>query len=138
MGLILDSSILIADERGRFDMPAFLQDHGTAQPATAAITASELRHGVERAVDPARRAARQQHVERVLASVLILPFDLPQARRHAHIWADLASRGLIIGPHDLQIAATALAADWDLATTNILEFQRVPNLPVVDARPFIR
>ena len=59
MGLILDTSILIADERGKFDMPGFLRQFPSPQPSIAAITASELLHGVERAQDAARRARRQ-------------------------------------------------------------------------------
>ncbi|MCI0744553.1 MAG: hypothetical protein L0Y58_04020 [Verrucomicrobia subdivision 3 bacterium] len=74
----------------------------------------------------------------MLASVLILPFDLAEARSHARIWADLESRGLMIGPHDLQIAATALAATHDLATLNVQEFQRIPSLKVADATSFRR
>ena len=60
MGLILDTSILIADERGKFDMPAFLRQFPTQQPLISAITASELLHGVERAQDASRRTRRQQ------------------------------------------------------------------------------
>jgi len=40
MGLILDTSLLIADERGRFDMPGFLRKAAASQPAIAAMTAS--------------------------------------------------------------------------------------------------
>jgi predicted nucleic acid-binding protein len=138
MGLILDTSILIADERGKFDMPGFLRQAGALQPAISAVTASELLHGVERAADPVRKARRQQHVEQVLGSVLILPFDLPQARHHARIWAAWEAQGLMIGPHDLQIAATGLALGHEVATLNALEFQRVPGLNVVDATPFRR
>src|ERR1035441_2853194 len=46
MGLILDTSILIADERAKFDMPGFLRQFPTPQPLITAITASELLHGV--------------------------------------------------------------------------------------------
>lgn len=49
MGLILDSSLLIADERGRFDMPGFLRQISGVQPVMAAITASELLHHDDRA-----------------------------------------------------------------------------------------
>ena len=138
MGLILDTSILIADERGKFDMPAFLRQFQTPQPVIAAITASELLHGVERAQDPVRRARRQQHVEQILASVFVQAFDLAQARCHARLWADLETRGLVIGPHDMEIAAAALASGHDLATLNAGEFQRVTGLRVVDASPFRR
>ena len=138
MGLILDTSILIADERGKFDMPGFLRQSPAPQPIIAAITASELLHGVERAHDAARRARRQQHVEQILASVFVQAFDLAQARCHARLWADLERRGLVLGPHDLQIAASGLALGHDVATLNVSEFQRVAGLHVVDATPFLR
>ena len=75
MGLILDSSLLIADERGKFDMAGFLRLFSPLQPVITAITASELLHGVERAQGPARKARRQRHVEQILASLTIQPFD---------------------------------------------------------------
>jgi predicted nucleic acid-binding protein len=46
--------------------------------------------------------------------------------------------GLMIGPHDLQIAAAGLALGHDVATLNVREFQRVSGLRVVDATPFRR
>lgn len=138
MGLILDRSILIADERGNFDMPGFLRHTYAGQPVISAIIASELLHGVERASDAARKLRRQQHVEQELASVLVEPFDLAQARCHARIWAELESRGQMIGPHDLLIAAAAVTLGHELATTNAREFQHVSDLKVVDATPFLK
>ena len=81
---------------------------------------------------------RQNRVEHVVATVLVLPFDLGEARCHAKIWAELEANGLMIGPHDLQIAATGLAQDHAVATLNAREFQRVPGLRVLDATPFAR
>lgn len=138
MGLILDTSILIAHERGKFDLPGFLRQFPSPQPLISAITASELLHGIERAHDPARRAWRQQQVEQILSSMFVQAFDLMHARCHARIWADLETRGQMIGAHDLQIAAAALAFGHDLATLNIREFQRVTGLRVVDASAFCR
>jgi tRNA(fMet)-specific endonuclease VapC len=138
MGLVLDSSILIADERGKFDMPEFLRQASGIQPIIAAITASELLHGVARATDHARKTQREKHVEQILSSVLIEPFGLTQARVHAQIWANLASRGEMIGSHDLLIAATAVAGSHDLATLNIQEFRRVKGLRVIDVAAFRR
>ena len=138
MGLILDNSVLIADERGKFDMPGFLRQFPAPQPLIAAITASELLHGVERAQDANRKARRQQHVEQILASITVQAFDLAQARCHARLWADLERRGSMIGAHDLQIAAAGLALGHDVATLNASEFQRVAGLHLVDATPFRR
>jgi|tagenome__1003787_1003787.scaffolds.fasta_scaffold18737679_1 tRNA(fMet)-specific endonuclease VapC len=138
MGLILDTSLLVADERGKFDMPAFLRQYAGDQPLIAAITASELLHGVERATDSTRRTRRLLHVEQILATLLVQSFDLGQARVHARLWAELASRGQMIGPHDMQIAAAGLALGHEVATLNVAEFQRVIGLKIVDATPFLR
>src|SRR4051812_23372849 len=112
MGLIFDSSIFIAHERGKFDMSGFLLQFLQQQPVIAAITASELLHGVERAQDHARKLRRQKYVEQILSSVLVQSFELGQARHHARIWADLEARGIMIGAHDLQIAATGLSLSY--------------------------
>jgi predicted nucleic acid-binding protein len=46
--------------------------------------------------------------------------------------------GLIIGPYDLVIAATALKLGFDVATTNLKEFARVDGLQVKDATLFLK
>lgn len=135
---MLDTSILIADERGKFDMDGFLNTFPSSLIYISAIAAAELLHGVERAADPARRARRHRHVEEVLANQSVRPFDLDQARCHARLWADLEMRGQMIGAHDLLIAAAALALGHDLATLNVREFQRVTGLRLVDAVTFCR
>lgn len=138
MGLILDSSSQFADERGRFDLAGFLRQFPNSQPVIAAVTASELLHGVERAVDAGQKARRRQHVERILATVFVQSFELTQARFHARIWAELESRGVMIGAHDLLIAATALSMGHDIGTLNVSEFRRVPGLNVADGTQFRR
>lgn len=138
MGLILDTSVLIADERGLFDMPGLLRQFPDSEPVLAAITASELLHGVERALDPFRKARRQRRVEQMLATIAVQPFGLAEARFHARVWAELASKGQLIGSHDLQIAATGLAMGHEVATLNIQEFRRVSGLGVIDATAFLR
>lgn len=40
----------------------------------------------------------------------------------------LESRGEMIGPYDVLLAAQALAANLTLVTANVQEFQRVPGL----------
>ncbi|GMU55957.1 MAG: hypothetical protein AMXMBFR33_51030 [Candidatus Xenobia bacterium] len=96
--------------------------------ALAAITASELMHGVHRADTASRRERRRAFVESILARVPVLAFDLEVARLHAQIWADLRSRGEQIGAHDMMIAATALHHELRLLTRNEREFHRVAGL----------
>lgn len=101
--------------------------------AIAAITASELLHGVHRA-SASRRARREAFVESILASVPVLDFDLLAARAHARLWANLAKAASDIGPHDRIVAATAISLGWRVATANMRHFERIPGLDVVEVR----
>lgn len=132
MGFLIDSNVLIDAERGRFSLPALLHDFADEPLALSAITASELLHGVHRALDARVREKRQRFVEYLLEIFPVLPVDLEAARIHAVIWANLQRDGQMIGAHDLLIAATALACGYGVITTNSIEFQRVPNLVVVN------
>jgi predicted nucleic acid-binding protein len=130
MGIILDSSILVAFERRRFDLERLLTGH--SPPAIAAVTAAELLIGVERADTPERRSRREAFVQNLLARIPLIPFDITQARLFAVHFAQLASRGEVIGDRDLQIAVTALSLNYEVATLNVREFQRVEGLSLVD------
>ena len=68
----------------------------------------------------------------------VIPFGLAEARAHARIWATLADAGVLIGAHDLQIAATALVAGSEVATLSVTEFRRVPGLQLAELTPFVR
>jgi predicted nucleic acid-binding protein len=136
--VIVDATVLIDAERGRFDMTAFLESLGDVGIAIGAITASELLYGCERARDAALRGRRTAFVEAVLDTFPIISFGLLEARRHAQLWAHLAERGTPIGPHDSLLAATALANGFSVATLNIGEFERVPGLTLVSLDRFRR
>lgn len=135
MGLILDTSVLIAAERQRFDLEDFL---AASADDTVAITASELLHGVERARTPGIRANRSHFVEGVLDAFPVVPFGLPQARVYAGIWAALAAKGRVIGAHDLQVAATALTLGSTVATLNQKDFKRVTGLALAPLTRFVK
>ncbi len=137
MGVILDTSIIVAAERGTVRFEALLEALGAEPTGIAAITASELLHGCHRATDAGIRARRAAFVEALLDAVPVLPFGLPEARRHAELWADLMREGTMIGPHDLLIGATALAQGRALATLNQREFSRVPGLRLVAIERFL-
>ena len=136
MGIVLDSSVLIAAERGRFDLPGLLAAHPAEQFLIAAITASELLHGCERATDPLVKHRRMRFVEGVLQDFVTVPFALAEAREHARVWAQLEIAGTPIGERDLLIAATALAGGFSVATLNRREFARVPALALLDLTAF--
>ncbi len=131
MGTLIDSSVLIAAERRTLDSDPAMAAYGDETVAIAAITASELLHGVQRAATPVQRQRREAFVEKVLAALPILPFDLIAARIHASLWAQLAAKGASVGAHDLLIAATAIAAGYRVATRDRRSFGRIPGLEVV-------
>ena len=128
MVALIDASVLIAAERGQLDLDVLGGKGDSLDLAIAAVTASELLHGVHRAPEPERRAKREAFVERLLVALPVLSFDLTAARIHARIWADLASQGVSVGAHDLLIAATAMASGCSLVTRDQRSFPRIPGL----------
>jgi tRNA(fMet)-specific endonuclease VapC len=56
---LIDASVLIASERGLLDWDRVIAEHGTTEIALAAITTSELLHGVHRASSGRARARRE-------------------------------------------------------------------------------
>lgn len=92
-----------------------------------ALVAYELRYGVARLQNATRRAAR---LESFLSATSILPFDDDCARIAGEVRAKLEQAGESIGPIDVLIAATALAANAVLVTRNVREFQRVDGLVI--------
>ena len=131
MGTLIDSSILIAGEREDLDLAAAMAAHAEEPVGIAAITASELLHGVQRAATTAQRRRREAFVERLLAALPVLPFDPVTARVHASLWARLAAKGTNVGAHDLLIGATAIAAGYRVATRDRRSFGKIPDLEVV-------
>jgi len=68
----------------------------------------------------------------MLAPIHRLPFDETSAIEAGKIRWDLERRGQVIGPHDIMIAAQAIALDLTLVTHNTGEFSRIPGLKVED------
>jgi tRNA(fMet)-specific endonuclease VapC len=110
VGLILDSSLLIADERERFDLTTWLRSRPLEPVAISAITLSELWFGVEVEPDPARAKRRRRWLDKLLRRLEVVPMDAALARVHSRVWVHLSEAGQMIGPHDLIVAATACIA----------------------------
>jgi tRNA(fMet)-specific endonuclease VapC len=106
-----------------------LTRHAAADIAVCSVVYAELWYGALRSADPARA---QGQLALFLANFVSLPLDDPAAEIAATIRADLAAKGMLIGPHDLLIAAIALANDLTLVTHNTHEFSRVAGLRLED------
>jgi tRNA(fMet)-specific endonuclease VapC len=130
VGVLIDASVLIENERGRLSLAPRLEGREGQEFLLSVVTASELLHGVHRARSAEQRNRRAAWVEAVLERFPLLGVDLATARAHAQLWADLAAEGRLIGPHDLWLAAACLAHGLTLATANLRAFHRVAGLAV--------
>ena len=128
MGLVLDTSVLIEAERGKFSLSSLLSKTFPKESIyISSISVSELYLGAHLS-KKSFKEKRTTSIEIMISSLIILDFDSNVARAHAHTWSQLKKKGNLIGPNDLIIAATCLYHQHSLLTFNIKEFSRVPNL----------
>ena len=131
MGIVIDSSVLIAWERDQLDLEALMAHYAEEDFAISAMTASELLHGVHRATTAARRSRREAFVEALLSRIPVLAFDLITARVHARLSAELAAKKTAVGLHDLIIGATAIANGCAVAARDERSLPKIPGLSVL-------
>ena len=128
MGVIFDTSVLIALERGALDPDQLVQGREQEPFGISVISAAELLHGVHRADTQKRRIKRSSYVEKVLEHYALYPFELGAARIYAELWATLQRKGVRIGAHDLIIAATAISLGWTVATLDLRDYRKIEGL----------
>ena len=125
-GVLIDTSVLIAVERGELDLDAVVAD--PREPlAMSAVSAHELLRGLARLAPGVRRARSERWLETLLSAVPVVEYDLDVARVHAALWAEMSAAGRSLGVHDQMIAATAISLGYDLATRD-RAFDAVPDL----------
>lgn len=130
MKYLLDTNVCIQFLRGK---NAALLECFTSIPAKdkylCSIVAGELYYGACKSL---RIQENMQIFEGFITQFPLLIYDLAAARRFGEIRADLARKGTLIGPYDLQIAAIAIANECTLVTHNTAEFSRVTGLMLAD------
>jgi len=130
MGVIFDTSEIIAIERNRQYIEALIQGREDEPFGVSVITVAELLHGVERADTEARKVTRQAFVEKVIEFFPVFSLDMTTARIYAKLWATLSVKGITVGAHDLIIAATAIALDYTIVTANTRDFEKIEGLRI--------
>ncbi|GFP31899.1 tRNA(fMet)-specific endonuclease VapC [Candidatus Hakubella thermalkaliphila] len=130
MGVICDTSLLIAAERGLLDVDDFVRGREEEPFGISVITVSELLHGVHRADTEKRRLKREAYVEKVIETFPIYLFDTATARIYARIWANLVRKGIQVGAHDLIIASTAIALGFSVASFDLRDYGKIEELTV--------
>lgn len=135
MGLILDTSILIAGERGGKDLSQVLAgvrvNQGEEVLALSAVSVAELTHAIYRTSDPRLRSRRNAYVQRVLDELPIYPLTAEIARLVGQVEGEQAALGNVIAFEDLTIGATALHLNYGVLTLNTRHFTRIPGLTVL-------
>lgn len=113
MGLILDSSVLVAVERqgknARSVLAAILAEVGETDVAISVVTLIELAHGAARADTPERKAKREQFIRELLTALPIHPVTASIALRAGRIDGENQARGIRLPLSDLLIGTTAAA-----------------------------
>ena len=135
MGLILDSTVLIAAERKKRQAQVVLEEVNARCPgevvAISVMTVMKLRHGAMRADTAARRAIRERFFSEVMSVLPALPVTTTIAVTAAEIDAENYVRGVRLALPDLLIGATALVSQYSVLTSNIRHFQMISGLDVI-------
>lgn len=134
MGLILDTSIVIAEERrgkSAAELLAGVRASVGPEPiALSTVSVIELEHGVWRAKDADQARRRQNFFNDLFAVIPTYPLTFGIARLAARIDGESKRNGVVIPFQDLAIGATALDLGYAVATHNARHFAMIPNLVV--------
>ena len=136
MGIILDSSVVIAAERRGYIVAQLLREAaakaGDQEAALSAVGLTELVHGIYRAPTPEARARREAFVSELLNDVEVYPYTKETALLAGRLDGEQKSRGVTIPFVDLLIGATALVLGYSVLTVNPRHFRLVPGLSVLE------
>lgn len=122
---LLDTNILIAALKGRWEVRNRLESERLSSIRLSAIVLGELAFGAEKSAHGERNRARLDALAQRLPLVGI---DHETARHYGRVRALLERSGTPIGANGTWIAAQALAIDATLVTDKEREFARVPGL----------
>jgi predicted nucleic acid-binding protein len=135
VGLILDSSFIIAGERRGRTALQILQDiratQGEIDVGISVVTIAELTHGAYRSKTDNDRLRRLSFIEELCRDVPIHPITLEIGKDIGRIEGQRAAQGISLSFEDLAIGVTALHLGFDVATLNIRHFQKIPGLKIV-------
>ncbi len=135
MGLILDSSVVIAAERRSDNVTQMLKQivaaTGDQRTVLSSVGLTELVHGIYRAQTAQARSRRDSFIRELLNDVEVYPYTKETALLAGKIDGEQQSRGVIIPFGDLLIGTTALEVGYSVLTANVRHFRLIPGLTVV-------
>lgn len=129
--LILDTTLLIAYERGTIDRAALDED----ELAVAAVSVAEYRVGIELATTAARAADRARALAAITSVIDVLGYTETTAAHHGRLLAHVRRTGTPRGAHDLIIAAHAVETGRTILSHDAkARFADLPGVLAIDAR----
>jgi predicted nucleic acid-binding protein len=135
MGLILDSSVVIAAERRGDTVEKLIEQvisvTGDQDAALSSVGLTELVHGIYRAQTQAMRLLRQSFIDELLSDLTIYPYTKATALLAGKIDGEQQAQGVTIPFGDLLVGATALELGFPVLTVNLRHFRLIPGLKIV-------
>jgi len=135
MGLILDSSVVIAAERRGDTVEKLIEQAvlvaGDQDAALSSVGLTELVHGIYRAKTPEIRHMRELFIGELLRDLAVYPYAKETALLAGKIDGEQQAHGVIVPFGDLLIGATALSLGFSVLTVNLRHFRMIPGLQVV-------
>lgn len=143
MGVVIDTSALVAAERGAVDRPHLVESWADAlgrlageQTVLPAIVYAELLVGAALAGSSTLATSRRNRIDVLTARIPVVEFDAGIAEEWARLFAHLSRTGRMIPANDLAVAATALHLRFSVLVgpSDEQHFRAVPSLRVETLR----
>jgi predicted nucleic acid-binding protein len=135
VGLILDSSVVIAAERHGNTVEKLIEQiisvTGDQDAALSSVGLTELVHGIYRAQTPETRLRRQSFVDELLRDLAVYPYTRSTALLAGKIDGEQQAQGVTIPFGDLLVGVTALELGFSVVTANLRHFRLIPGLQIV-------
>ena len=123
---VFDTNVLVEFLRGRLPLGLDLVKNTDSRLIKIpAIVKAELLVGANKCANPVKA---REAIEELLVNFDVLPFDERCASTYARIRAGLELAGKRIESNDLMVAATAISYDAILATNDLRDCKRIPEL----------
>jgi predicted nucleic acid-binding protein len=134
MGLVLDSSVVIAGERRGENVTQMLKhirsSTGDQLAVLSSVGLTELLPSIYRANTPDVRTRRDLFIRELLEDVEVYPYTRSTALLAGRIDGEQRNRGITIPVGDLLIGATALEIGYSMITINLRHFKLIPDLEI--------
>jgi predicted nucleic acid-binding protein len=135
LGVVLDSSIVIAAERKGLPVPGLIESIqaacGDIEVSLSPITVAELVHGIYRARIPEASQRRREYVQELVSLVPLHPITVETAYLVGQIEGQEAAKGNVLPFDDLLIAAAAIEQGYAVLTENLRHFEKIPGVRVL-------